>query len=102
MKSVKLKEDEEYGLGFAASLIDGTSIDLFDLVDLECTEELETAVWDKYNWRSLIQECDSAQIIEIEEHEGGPGMSDTFYWVAIHDLEDFRRELRGIMLAAKS
>lgn len=100
MKPIKLQEDGAYGLGFAASLIDGPLVDFFDLADLERTQQLETSVWDKYSWQTLLRKCKAADLIEIDEHEGGPGMSDTFYWVVVHDLDEFRRELRELMLAA--
>ena len=36
----------------------------------------------------------------IDEHEGGPVMRDTYYWVAVDDLGSFRTELREIILSA--
>jgi hypothetical protein len=37
---------------------------------------------------------------EIDEQEGGPGISDTYYWVAVDYLDSFRTELREIILSA--
>ena len=76
---MKLENNSEYGPGFSASLIDGPSIDLIDAAGLDWSEDLDNAVWEKYNWLSLLGECESANVIELEEHEGGPGMSDTYY-----------------------
>jgi hypothetical protein len=100
MRPITLNIHKEFGPGFAASLIDGLSVDVFDLADLECTDELHDALWGERNWRSLIEECESVTLIEIEEHEGGPGMSDTYYWVAVDDLDTFRAEVREIILSA--
>jgi len=100
MKPIKLSTHKEFGPGFAASLIDGLSVDIFDLAELECTDELHDALWGERNWRSVIEEFESVTLIEIEEYEGGPGMSDTFYWVAVDDLDKFREELREIILSA--
>ena len=33
--------------------------------------------------------------------EGGPGMSDTYYWISIDDLASFRDELKKILLSAQ-
>jgi len=100
MLPLKLSIHKEFGLGFPATLIEGLTIDIFELADLEQTDELCDAVWGSRNWLSLIEECGSATLIEINEHEGGPGMSDTFYWVAVADLDSFRAELREIILSA--
>lgn len=96
---MKLENNSEYGPGFSASLIDGPSIDLIDAAGLDWTEGLNNAVWGKYNWLSLLAECESANVIELEEHEGGPGMSDTYYWVSIDDPISFQHELKTIIFS---
>ncbi len=99
MDSIIFENHEDYGQGFSASLVDGPSIDLFNAAGLEWTEQLDDAVWGERNWLTLLEECSSITIIEIEEYEGGPGMSDTYYWVAVDDPELFCRELKEIMLS---
>ena len=54
----------EFGDGFSASLMDGPSVDLFKVAGLEETDQLHDAVWSKFNWRSLLGKCGSANIIE--------------------------------------
>ena len=93
-----LEDNEQYGRGFGASLIDGPSIDIFRLAGLELTDELTDNLWNNVNWQSLLDACQSATVIETSETEGGPGMSDTFYWVAVDNPERFGRELREVIL----
>lgn len=95
-----LEYNDQYGDGFSASLMDGPSIDLFQVAGLECTDELWAAVWDTFNWQSLLTECGSATIIEIGDQDEMPGMSDIFYWVAVDNPEEFRCELREVMLSS--
>ena len=92
-----LVPNEEYGDGFSASLMNGPSVDLFEIAGYEWTPELNDAVWGDYNWKSLLEECSSIELIEIEEHDEIPGMSDTYYWIAIDDEEKFKKELRGVI-----
>lgn len=92
-----LTKNEEYGDGFSASLMNGPSVDLFEIAGYEWTPELNDAVWGDYNWKSLLEECGSIEIIEVEEHDEIPGMSDAYYWVAVDDEEKFKEELRGMI-----
>ena len=66
---------------------------------LEWTADLNDAVWGNHNWKSLLEECATAEIIETGSRDHTPGMSDVFYWLAITDQKKFRQELRDIMLA---
>jgi hypothetical protein len=95
-----LEPNEEYGPGFFASLIDGPSLDLFDIAGLEYSDELHDKVWGRHNWKSLLEECGSATIIETGDQDDAPGMSDIFYWITVDDEELFRSELRAVMLKA--
>jgi len=95
-----LESNEEYGDGFSASLMDGPSVDLFEIAGFEWTSELNDAVWGNYNWKSLLEECGSVEIIETGEHDQVPGMSDVFFWVAIDDPKIFKKELRTVISAA--
>lgn len=94
-----LEPNDEYGAGFFASLMDGPSVNLFEVAGLEYSDELHDRVWGRYNWQSLIGECGSATVIETGGQDDMPGMSDTFYWVSVDDEELFRCELRSAMLA---
>jgi hypothetical protein len=93
-----LESNEEYGDGFSASLMDGPSVDLFEIAGFEWTSELNDAVWCNYNWKSLLEECESVEIIETGEHDQVPGMSDVFFWVAVYDPKSFMKELRMVIL----
>lgn len=93
-----LEPNEDYGPGFFASLMDGPSVDLFQIARLECTDELHDKVWGRHNWKDLLDECGSATIIETGDQDDMPGMSDVFYWVAVDDEERFRAELRAVLL----
>jgi len=95
-----LEHNEKYGDGFAASLMDGPIVDLFEISGFEWTSELNDAVWGKYNWKSLIEECGSVNLIVTGEHDQVPGMSDVFFWVAIDDAKKFKKELRNVILAS--
>ncbi len=95
-----LESNEEYGDGFPASLMDGPSVDLFVVAGFEWTSELNDAVWGNYNWKSLLEECETVEIIETGSQDHTPAMSDVFYWVAITDPKKFKQELRAAMLAA--
>jgi len=54
-----LKTNNVYGDGFSAILLDGPSVDLFEIAYVEYSDELHDAVWEKYNWQSLEDECGS-------------------------------------------
>lgn len=94
-----MQSNDEYGDGFSATLMDGPSVDLFDIAELEWTSELNDAVWGNHNWKSLLEECEAVEIIETGTQDDAPGMSDVFFWVAINDPEKFKIELRAAMLA---
>jgi len=94
-----IKSHRKYGDGFSATLMNGPSADLFEIAGLEPTSELLDAVWGNHNWKSLLEECPTADIIETGAQDHTPGMSDVFFWVAISDLKQFKRELRAAMLA---
>jgi hypothetical protein len=68
-----LQSNKEYGVGFSASLIDGPSVDLFEIAEIEYSDELHDAVWGKHNWQSLLGECGSAFILTLEEYDLAPG-----------------------------
>lgn len=82
------------GFGFNASLIDGPELCLFELAGLFLVDEVYDHIWDTINWRDLLGLCSSVEIQELEEFEGGPGMSDTYYWCAVSNPMTFARELR--------
>jgi hypothetical protein len=95
-----IQPNDEYGDGFSATLMDGPRADLFEIAGLEWTSDLNDAVWGKHNWKSLLEECENAEIIEADSQDHAPGMSDVFFWVAIADSKKFSQELRTVMLAA--
>ena len=95
-----LESNEEYGDGFSASLMDGPSVDLFEIAGFEWTSELNDADWGNYNWNRLHEECRSVEIIETDRHDHVPGMSDVFFWVAVDDPKIFKKELRTVISAA--
>jgi hypothetical protein len=94
-----IQSNDEYGDGFSATSMDGPSADLFEIAGLEWTADLNDAVWGNYNWKNLLEECTTAEIIQTGAQDHTPGMSDVFYWVAITDQKKFRKELRAVMLA---
>lgn len=95
-----IEHNVEFGDGFSASLMEGPSVDLFQVAGLEWTSDLNDAIWGHHNWQSLLQECRSVEIIKTGCQDDVPGMSDVFFWVAIIDPKKFRQELRAVMLAA--
>ncbi len=95
-----LQFNTEHGQGFSATLIDGPSTDLFEIAGLEWSADLHDDVWGHHNWKSLLEECDTAEIIEIGSQDHTLRMSDIFSWVVISDPEKFRQELRAAILAA--
>jgi hypothetical protein len=84
---VEENREEAVGLGFAASQVDGPSVDLLDFAGIEAEDSLDC------RWYDTVFEC-GANAQELEEFEGGPGMSDTFYWVECGDPHVFARNLR--------
>ena len=95
-----IQPNEDYGDGFSATLMDGPRADLFEIAGLEWTSDLNDAVWGNHNWKSLLEECENAEIIETGSQDHAPGMSDVFFWVAISDPKKFSQELSTVMLAA--
>jgi hypothetical protein len=79
--------------------MDGPSVDLFEITDIEYSDELHDAVWGKHNWQSLLGECGSAFIITLEEYDLAPGQIDVKFWVAIDDDNKFRQELKEVILS---
>jgi hypothetical protein len=93
-----IEHSVEFGDGFSATLMEGPSVDLFQVAGLEWTSDLNDAVWGHHNWQSLLQECRSVKIIETGSQDDAPGMSDVVFWVAIMDPKKFKKELRRVML----
>lgn len=93
-----LDKSVENGLGLDASLMDGLGVDIFKLAGLYCSDELHDALWADRSWQDIIEECPSADCLEIGEQDDRPGMSDVFYWVAIDDADQFARELRAFIV----
>jgi hypothetical protein len=91
----KLEKRRRRGCGFDASMVDGpTRISLEDIAGMEFTVEEHDAVWGATNWHELVDECHAAEVETEEEFEGGPGMSDVFYWVYVKDPVEFARQVR--------
>lgn len=82
---------------FSGSLVDGPSIDLIELSGLELTDDEQDRVWENTSPRDLLDEA-GCEEIELEEFEGGPGMSDTFYEYRCGPKETFVSELRAVLL----
>ena len=95
-----MQSNDQYGDGFSATLMDGPRADLFEIAGLEWTSDLHDAVWSKHNWKSLLEECANAEIIETGSQDHAPGMSDVYFWVAIADPKKFSQELCTAMLTA--
>ena len=93
-----LTKNKKYGNGFPASLMDGPTVNLFEIADLEETDELSDAVWGNHNWQRLLEQCRSAEIISLEEYDYVPGQSDVTFWIAIDDPIKFKRQLRKVLL----
>jgi hypothetical protein len=93
-----LTKNKKYGAGFPASLMDGPTVDLFEIAEIEYTDELSDAVWRSHNWQSLLEKCRSIEIITLQEHDDYPGQSDVTFWIAIDDPIKFKRQLRKAIL----
>lgn len=86
------------GLGFAASALYGPAHDLFKIAGLHRDFELESRVWDKSNWKSLLEQCYGTDVVELEERDIAPCSTDVSYWISIGDPAEFARELREAIL----
>jgi len=93
-----LSKNKKYGDGFSATLIDGLSINIFEISGLNYSEELSDAIWGNHNWQTLIDQCSSATIISLSEQDLVPGQSDEIFWIAIDDPIKFKQELRKVIL----
>lgn len=86
------------GLGFAATALYGPVHDLFKIAGLHRDYQLESRVWDELNWKSLLERCDGADVVELEERDLAPCSTDVSYWISIGDPAEFVRELRETIL----
>jgi hypothetical protein len=92
------------GWGFEASQVDGPStygkfsFPLFPDGGIELTDNQQDQLFSGLNWMEMVDACDTAETIEEEDFEGGPGMSDSFYWIAISDPAAFLRQLREFVV----
>jgi hypothetical protein len=88
-----------YGEGFRASLLDGLSVDIYDLAGVEYSDSLHDKLWAAQTWRELVERC-GAEVIEAKRYErGAPGQSNVQFWVAVGDPDAFRAALREYMLS---
>lgn len=85
-------------LVFRGSLIDGPEKSIERLSGLSLTDDQWEFIFDNFNERQLLLECDSLVEIEEEEFEGGPGQSDTYYRYEADAPEEFKRELAALIL----
>jgi hypothetical protein len=90
--------NEETGQGLSASLINGTAVGVFALAGIEETDELSDRLWGTHNWRSVLDSCPAAEVMEVGEHDDVPGMSDVYFWVRISDPDECARQLRELIL----
>lgn len=86
------------GLGFAASALYGPEHGLFKIAGLHRDHGLESRVWEVTNWKSLLEQCDGVDVVELDECDLSPGSTDVRYWVAIWKPAEFARELRERIL----
>jgi hypothetical protein len=93
-----LSKNKKYGNGFSATLIDGLSVDIFEISGLNYSEKLSDLIWGNHNWQTLIDQCSSATIISLSEQDLVPGQSDEIFWIAIDDPIKFKQELRKVIL----
>lgn len=90
--------NEENGQGLSASLINGTAVGVFALAGIEETDELSDRLWGTHNWRSVLDSCPAAEVMEVGEHDDVPGMSDVYFWVRISEPDECARQLRELIL----
>lgn len=81
------ESDGDYS--FTGRLIDGPDIDLEALAGLTLTDDESDRIWGRISRRSLLIECLDCEEIELEEIEGGPGLSDSIYEYRCGDKADF-------------
>ena len=93
-----MKDSEEHGQGFSASLMDRTSVDIFEIAGIPWSVELSNRVWGNHNWQSVLDECDAAFCIEVVEQDDRLMMSDSFYWVSVDDPIELVRQLREFIV----
>jgi hypothetical protein len=90
---------EDQGLGFDASLIDGPSVDFFNLAGIDSSDGIHDAVWKDNNWQSILDQCEEAFCVEIGDEDYRSGASDTFYWVCVTNPEQLARQLREFIVS---
>ncbi len=88
-----LSMDDDHGLGFHASLMDGPSVGAVTFSGLEWSDDLADMVAETH-WQDILEECPSAEVMETGDQDDAPGMSDVFYWVHVSSARGLARELR--------
>ncbi len=91
-----MNHEEEFV--FSGSLLDGLSVDLIDLAGLDLDDDERDRIWERLTPRDvLIEYCDCAEI-DIDEFEGGPGMSDRYFEYRCGNKREFVERLRAALL----
>jgi hypothetical protein len=89
-------EDDE--LVITGTLIEGPDVNLVSLAGLQLSEEEWYAIWEKVSPRELLVEVLECEEIELEEMDGGPGLSDSRYEYLCGDRDEFIARLSDALL----
>jgi hypothetical protein len=89
-----MSKNDDYGLGFNASLVDGPAIGIFDLCGIYPDSNLHDRFVSKYSWLRLFEESQNANCEVLTHSDCGPGTCDTYYWVCVSDPTGLAREIR--------
>lgn len=90
---VEDSEGGEWDRGFGATQSGGPDIDLASFAGISASDCIE------YTWTDAVFEC-GGNVQELSSFEGGPGASDTYYWIECGTPLTFARSLR-LLLAAQ-
>jgi hypothetical protein len=91
-------DDTDRELIFYGTLIEGPDVDLIDLSGLDLTAEEQERVWSEVSPRTLLVEELDCEEIELDEFEGGPGMSDSRYEYRCGPRHAFIARLAAVLL----
>lgn len=80
------------------TLLEGPDVDLIELSGLNLSDEEQDRIWDEISPRNLLVDCLNCEEIEVDEFEGGPGMSDSTYEYRCGSRDSFVKRLSEILL----
>lgn len=87
---VQESEGGQWDPGFGATQMGGPDIDLARFAGISASDCID------YQWTDAVYEC-GGNVEELSSFEGGPGASDTWYWIECGKPLAFARKLRVLL-----